>query len=146
MSKDAMTDEIDEKILDELRRNSRIPFSTLAKLVGRSRTAVEARINRLRQSKRFLRYTIEEPEKETGDGVSAIILVAMEIRKRGDDLLEQFETMPQISSCLWVTGEFDFALFVKQLDNAELQKILERIYKLKGVRRTETLLTLHREF
>lgn len=142
-----MTDVIDDLILAELRRDARIPLTTIAKRVGRSRTAVEARVNRLKKTGRILRYTIEEPAAEGPEsGLSAIILVAMEVRKRGDELLSAFMNMPQISSCVWVTGDYDFALMVKPLGSYELQQLIGRLYKLSGVKRTETLIALHKEF
>ena len=56
-----MRDKIDEQILEELRRDSRVPITDLSRKVNRSRTAVQARLSRLEQSQQILGYTIKEP-------------------------------------------------------------------------------------
>ena len=54
-----MRDEIDEQILEALRRDSRLPVTNLSRKVGRSRTAVQARLSRLEQDQQILGYTIK---------------------------------------------------------------------------------------
>ena len=62
-----MRDKIDEQILEELRRDSRVPITDLSRKVNRSRTAVQSRLSRLEQSQQILGYTIKEPSTvETG--------------------------------------------------------------------------------
>ncbi|MEM6659639.1 MAG: AsnC family transcriptional regulator [Pseudomonadota bacterium] len=137
-----MTDAIDEMILEELRRNRRIPLTELSRKVGRSRTAIEARIKKLENTRRILGYTIEEPSEQVTDQMGSIILVAMEVRKHGDRLLKAFLAMPEIANCVWVTGEYDFALFVKPIPSADLLTLIEQVYTFEGVKRTETLMAL----
>lgn len=44
-----MSKQIDDKILAELRQDARIPTTTLAERVGRSRTAVQVCVNKMEQ-------------------------------------------------------------------------------------------------
>lgn len=137
---------IDEKILAELRQDSRIPVTTLANRVGRSRTAVQARINRLQQDGRIQRYTIDEPGRTKDSDVGAMVLISVTVRSKSQDLLSHLRGLPHVIGCFGIAGDFDFALLLSRMENAELQKLLEQIYLLDGVRKTETTLALYREF
>ena len=79
-----MRDEIDEQILEALRRDSRLPVTNLSRKVGRSRTAVQARLSRLEQDQQILGYTIKEPSTLETDGIGAIVMITMEIRSKGE--------------------------------------------------------------
>lgn len=54
--------------------------------------------------------------------------------------------MPQVIGCYGVAGGFDFMLILPRMENQELQRWLEEIYSLDAVRKTETILSLYREF
>ena len=70
-----MRDEIDEQILEALRRDSRLPVTNLSRKVGRSRTAVQARLSRLEQDQQILGFTIKEPSTLEADGIGAIVMI-----------------------------------------------------------------------
>lgn len=141
-----MSHKIDEAILTELRRDCRVTVAHLAKLVGRSRTAVRARIAKLENQGHILRYTIEEPDRAREGGVGAIVMVAVTDYRQSAQLISLLHSMPEVLSCFGVAGEYDFALLMARIDNASLQRILERILKLEIVSKTTTSLALYQEF
>ena len=141
-----MRDEIDEQILEALRRDSRLPVTNLSRKVGRSRTAVQARLSRLEQDQQILGYTIKEPSTLETDGIGAIVLITMEIRSKGEAAVHEFATMPEVASCLRIVGDHDFLLLIKPIKKLKLNIVLEQIYKIDGVKRTETVIALSKEF
>lgn len=141
-----MPDKIDEQILETLRRDSRTPITELAKKVGRSRTAIQARLSKLERAQLILGYTIKEPSIVETDGVGAIVLVSMEVRNKGDSAAREFATIPEIATCMRIVGDHDFALIVKPIEKPRLNFLLERIYMIDGVKGTETILSLSKEF
>ena len=142
----AMRDEIDEQILVALRKDSRLPVTNLSRKVGRSRTAVQARLSRLEQDQQILGYTIKEPSTLETDGIGAIVLITMEIRSKGEAAVHKFATMQEVANCLRVVGEHDFLLLIKPIKKLKLNIVLEQIYKIDGVKRTETIIALSKEF
>ncbi|PIE18127.1 MAG: hypothetical protein CSA65_05935 [Proteobacteria bacterium] len=141
-----MTSTIDEHILAELRQDARIPITTLAERVGRSRTAVQARVNRMEQDQRILRYTIDEPGFTKDSDVGAIVQISLKVRNQSEELLSRLRAIPQVIGCYGVAGGFDFLLILSRMENAELKHRLEEIYSMDVVRNTETVLALYREF
>jgi Lrp/AsnC family leucine-responsive transcriptional regulator len=141
-----MRDKIDEQILEALRRDSRVPVTDLSRKVGRSRTAVQARLSRLEQTQQILGYTIKEPSTVETGGIGAIVLINMEIRSKGEAAAREFATMPEVASCLRIVGNHDFALLINPIEKPRLNLVLEQIYKIDGVKRTETIMALSKEF
>ena len=141
-----MRDKIDEQILEALRRDSRVPVTDLSRKVGRSRTAVQARLSRLEQTQQILGYTIKEPSTVETGGIGAIVLINMEIRSKGEAAAREFATMPEVASCLRIVGDHDFALLINPIVKPRLNLVLEQIYKIDGVKRTETIMALSKEF
>ena len=141
-----MRDKIDEQILEALRRDSRVPVTDLSRKVGRSRTAVQARLSRLEQTQQILGYTIKEPSTVETGGIGAIVLINMEIRSNGEAAAREFATMPEVASCLRIVGDHDFALLINPIEKPRLNLVLEQIYKIDGVKRTETIMALSKEF
>jgi len=68
-------DAIDEKIVAELTRNARVSYAELAGKVLLSRNAVQQRIERLERQGHIAGYTIVRAGDDTGDVVSALVLV-----------------------------------------------------------------------
>lgn len=82
-----MSKQVDDKILAELREDARIPITTLSERVGRSRTAVQARVHKMEQEKRILRYTIDEPGFTKDSDIGAIIQISLKVRNKSEELL-----------------------------------------------------------
>ena len=141
-----MRDKIDEQILEALRRDARVPVTDLSRKVGRSRTAVQARLSKLEQTQQILGYTIKEPSTVETGGLGAIVLISMEIRNKGDAAVREFAAMPEVASCLRVVGNHDFALLINPIEKPRLNFVLEQIYKIDGVKRTETIMALSKDF
>lgn len=141
-----MSNPIDERILHELRHNAKIPITSLAKLVGRSRTAVQARIDRLEASGQINHYTIAEPDRDEEHHIAAIVLVSVSVRNRSEHLVEILKSMPNVTTCLAITGDPAFALMIQRTTSEELNSTIERIYELEGVTKTETIMALKTVF
>lgn len=140
-------DIVDKEILRELRKNSRIPMTTLAKRVGRSRTAVLARINRMELEGIIDGYTIyNASSKSRPMDIGAIISVYVAVRSGSDSLVELFKDITEIDHCLGVAGDATFILLVSRCSSDRLQEIIEIIYQSPGVTNTETVISLTTNF
>ncbi|MFX1555037.1 MAG: AsnC family transcriptional regulator, partial [Promethearchaeota archaeon] len=67
-----MLDEIDQKIIDLLKKDSRTSFVKIAEEVGLSETAVRKRIKNLQDSFIIKRFTIEVDEEQQTKAVAMI--------------------------------------------------------------------------
>ncbi|MEU6917026.1 Lrp/AsnC family transcriptional regulator [Streptomyces olindensis] len=137
-------DAIDEKIIAELTRNGRISHSELADKVLLSRNAVRQRIERLEREGHIAGYTIVRADGDTGDVVSALVLVYRQDRMRGGDVLAALKRIPEVVICEILSGDFDIMVRVEAASLERIRGIWEDIAQMPGVRDTVTALTLSR--
>ncbi|MFI6937265.1 Lrp/AsnC family transcriptional regulator [Streptomyces sp. NPDC050287] len=135
-------DAVDEKIIAELTRNARISHSELAGKVLLSRNAVRQRIERLERQGHIAGYTIVRAGDDTGNVVSALVLVYRQDRMRGGDVLAALKRVPEVVICEILSGDFDIVVRLEAASLERIRGIWEDIAKMPGVRDTVTALTL----
>ena len=135
-------DAIDQKIVAELTRNARVPYAELASKVLLSRNAVRQRIERLERQGHIAGYTIVRAGAETGEVVSAFVLVYRQDRMRGGDVLAAITRIPEVVICEILSGDFDIMVRLEAPSLERIRGIWEDIARMPGVRDTVTALTL----
>jgi len=135
-------DAIDEKIVAELTRNARVSYAELAGKVSLSRNAVRQRIERLERQGHIAGYTIIRAGEDTGDVVSAFVLVYRQDRMRGGDVLAALQRIPEVVICDVLSGDFDIMVRVEAGSLERVRGIWKDIARMPGVNDTVTALTL----
>jgi Lrp/AsnC family leucine-responsive transcriptional regulator len=126
-------DEIDRQIIKALNANGRISYTDLAKDIGLSRVAIQARINTLIEEGVIERFTaVLNPEK-IGITVSAFFNVEVEpkcLKEVADTLAED----PAVTSLYHMTGPSKLHMHGLFANNKEMETFLnEKLYKLPGI-------------
>jgi DNA-binding Lrp family transcriptional regulator len=135
-------DTIDEKIVVALTHNARVSYAELASKVMLSRNAVRQRIERLERQGHIAGYTIVRAGDDTGDVVSALVLVHRQDRMRGGDVLAVLKRIPEVVICEILSGDFDIMVRLEAASLERVRDIWEEIAQMPGVRDTVTALTL----
>jgi Lrp/AsnC family leucine-responsive transcriptional regulator len=135
-------DAIDQKIVAELTRNARVPYAELASKVLLSRNAVRQRVERLERQGHIAGYTIVRAGADTGEVVSALVLVYRQDRMRGGDVLAALTRIPEVVICEILSGDFDIMVRLEAASLERIRAIWEDIARMPGVRDTVTSLTL----
>lgn len=134
-------DEIDIKILDELRRNSKITYKEIAKSMNISVGAVYNRIRRLESEGVIKGYTINLDYSKMGYDLTAIIMLQVE----GPHIVEVEKILAKYNenmSVYDITGEYDIAVIAKLRDREHLNKLIKDILTIPHVKRTVTSIAL----
>lgn len=136
-------DKIDEKILSELRANSRVAHAELAGRVNLSRNAVRQRIDRLERHGLIGGYTIIEGHiSKSRQRMIAMIFVERHDRMRGSDVLQAIRGIEEVVSCDVMSGDFDLVLRVEASEADRIRLIWQQISALPGVKDTVTAFAL----
>jgi DNA-binding Lrp family transcriptional regulator len=135
-------DEIDLRILEELRINSRISHAKLGEIVRLSRNATRQRIERLERDGYIRGYTIKEGVTGGPSRVRATLLVYRENRMRDNDVIATLNRIPEVIHCDVVTGELDLIVFVEAETQDRVREIWQRLASLPGVRDITTAMAL----
>jgi DNA-binding Lrp family transcriptional regulator len=137
------TDE-DRRLLALLRANARESTASIARKLGLSRTTVQERIARLERTGAIAGYTLREPDGRSS-ALSALVLLNVDA-KVSETVVRELKSMPTVSALRAVSGVFDYVATVEADTTAELDRELDRIGRLDGIARTQTLVVLSTRF
>jgi DNA-binding Lrp family transcriptional regulator len=138
-------DAIDEKLLWALRDNARASTARLARLVGRSRTSVQSRLERLEREGVIVGYSVRvAPEHELG-AVRAHVMIKVG-PKEARAVTAALKAIPQVRVLHSVSGDVDLIAVAATASVAEMDEVIDRIGALDGVERTTSSIILSTKF
>jgi Lrp/AsnC family leucine-responsive transcriptional regulator len=138
-------DELDRKILRELRRDGRMSNTRLAEKVGLSTTPCWNRVRALEEGGLIEGYTAMLSQKALGYPDTVIIEVPLD--RHDDDIFEKFgqalADLPEVMEAYLLTGEYDYLIKVAVAGTAGYEEFLRRkLYKLPGLRHSRSTFVL----
>lgn len=136
-------DPLDERILAELTLNARAAHAELAAKVNLSRNAVRQRIERLERDGAIQGYTLRlGGGRQPTATINAVIFVYRYDRMRGAQVLEAMRSIPEITQCEVMSGEFDLMVRVGAASAERVHKVWTEIAAMPGVENTVTSFVL----
>ncbi len=136
-------DHTDLSILVLLLRDARRSVRGIAAEVGMSAPAVAERIGRMERHGVLRGYRADVDWSRLGYGL--VVFVSITGLQGGEqaETLAALRALPEVEQVDVVTGDSDMLVRLRVRDQQHLRECLfERIWKVKGVHRTETLLSL----
>jgi len=136
----AALDQIDHRLLDELRQDGRLSMRALAERVHISRAGCYARVERLRHEGVITGFTAVIDPRRLGPSLSAHIY--LRIRQHSwKDVRQELARITEIEHGQLVSGDYDIVLFVRTRDAESLRAlVLDRLQTMDGVLSTHTVL------
>lgn len=134
-------DDLDTRMLALLAANARMPVATLAKKLGVARSTVQARLERLEVSGTIAGYTLRLGEGARARRIRATVLLQIE-PKATSQLLQRLKLVPEVETAHTATGRFDMILTLAMTSTETLDRTLDVIGEMPGVRATESLIHL----
>ncbi len=129
-------DELDHKLLELLKQNSRMSNTQIAKKLGITEGAVRNRIKRLIQTGIIKRFTVETGQSAN---IEAIVLMRTQANQT-KRVAHEAKTLSQ--SVFETSGEYDVAAQIHAKDVDELNTIVDKLRAIQGVTHTTTLIKL----
>lgn len=143
--KEDRLDEIDRKILRELRSDGRISNQKLAERVGLSPTPCWNRVRALEAAGIITDYVAILDQRALGMPDTVIIEVQLErhddavFQAFGDALVE----LPEVMEAYLVTGEYDYLIKVAVAGTEGYERFLrQKLYKIRGIRHSRSTFAL----
>jgi DNA-binding Lrp family transcriptional regulator len=138
-------DVIDQKLILALQENGRASTAQLARLVGRSRTSVQSRIERLERQGVIVGYSVRlAPEHGVG-AVRAHVMIKVGA-KETRAVTAALRTIDHVRVLHSVSGEVDLIAVAATPSVAEMDQVIDRIGALDGVERTTSSIILSTKF
>ena len=138
-------DFIDERLISALRDNGRASTAQLARLVGRARTSVQSRIERLEKEGVIVGYGVRlAPEQDLG-AVRAHVMIKVG-PKESRVVTAALRAIGQVRVLHSVSGDVDLIAVAATASVAEMDEVIDRIGALDGVERTTSSIILSTKF
>jgi DNA-binding Lrp family transcriptional regulator len=138
-------DELDRNIVGLLGADARMSVATLARRLKVARSTIQARLERLETTGIIAGYTIKLGEAAREGRLRATILVTIEPRSQGA-ILARLKSIPEVERVHTTSGRFDLLLQVAAPNATQLDRVLDEIGVLSGVRSSESLIHLSTRF
>jgi DNA-binding Lrp family transcriptional regulator len=138
-------DSIDERLLLALRENGRASTAELARLVGRSRTSVQSRIERLEKHGVIVGYTVRLAPEHALGAVRAHVMIKVG-PKETRAVSAALRAITQVRVLHSVSGEADLIAVATATSVAEMDLVIDQIGELEGVERTNSSIILSTRF
>ncbi|MDF2595292.1 MAG: transcriptional regulator [Clostridia bacterium] len=136
-------DEIDLRILNMLKENSRYTVSEISKTINLSIPAVSERIRKMEASKIIEQYTIKVNRESMNYKTLAFVFVTIDETENIEGFRRDIVNNQSVLECHHVVGEYDYLLKVLVEDPKSLEHFLSnQLKKIKGVIRTNTIISL----
>jgi len=138
-----MKQDIDEKILLELKHDAKATMGQIARRTGIPTTTVHNRIKRMEAAKIIKRYVPVLDHAKLGKGIHAMIFVSAEHKTDQEHLAKRLLAIDGIDSARIITGGFDLIVEARVGTIDELNALITKeLRKVQGVEKTQTMIVL----
>jgi len=135
-------DDLDIKILSILKRNARIPYNTIGRLVNLSTSAVAERIKKLEKGGVINQYTTIINGEAFNKNLTALMFISLETPKYIESFVEFVKKENDILECHYIAGDYDYVLKIITNVPSTLETLLNKIKNQAGVIKTYTNVVL----
>jgi DNA-binding Lrp family transcriptional regulator len=133
-------DEIDKKLLELLREDSRLTYTKMALILGVSEGTMRKRTRRLIASGVIVRFTIET----TTECPEALVMISTSPTFSTSKVAEQIMRIRGIISVSEVAGQYDIFVIVSGVDISSVNDSIDAIRSINGIENTYTLFILRK--
>lgn len=134
-------DAFDKRILKELEKDGKRPFSKIAADLGISNTMVHQRVLRMKELEVLKGTTVILDEKKLGFDWGAFTGLVLKEDSNSEEIIEALKKIPEVVECYYITGSYTLYIRVVAKSNEHMRRLLyEKIDHIKGVLKTESII------
>jgi DNA-binding Lrp family transcriptional regulator len=135
-------DDVDRRILSLLAEDARLSQRALARELRMSPPAIGERLARLDRIGVIRGYRVEIDWAALGFVTGYLAVTAMEGADQSE-IMRALHQLPEVQDVAVITGSMDMLARVRVRDYAHLRQfLLQRVWQMAGIQRTETFLSL----
>ena len=123
-------DEYDKKILNQLQQNNRITAEELGNMVGLSTSAVQRRLQRLRQEKIIEADISIISPAAVGFGITCVVDITLHLGN--SEVIDGYKKLmngcAEVMQCYYVTGTYDFVVIINTKDMKHYEEFSKKYF------------------
>ncbi len=140
-------DKLDLQIIQEMSENADTPYAELGKKLFISGGTIHVRIKKLEELGIVKGKKLKANLKLLGFDITAFVGIFLEKSSMYDLVAKELEKIPQIVRLNYTTGNYSMFVEIICKDINQLKSVLhDELQKIKGIERTETLISLTESF
>jgi Lrp/AsnC family transcriptional regulator for asnA, asnC and gidA len=140
-------DNIDMQILNLLMENAFMPYTDIGKKLYISPGTVHVRMNKMEKLGIVKNPQLQIDLAKLGMDITAFIGVYLIRSDSYDRVVKELKKIDEVLSCNYTTGNYSLFLKIVCRDTNHLREVLhDKIQKIEGISRTETLISLEESF
>ncbi len=135
-------DVVDQKILDMLIENTRLPFTDIAKSLDISAGTVHVRVKKMEEAGIIIGSSLTLNYIKLGYSFIAYVGVFINKTSQTKFVLERIADIPYVTVAHITTGKFNIFCKIRAKDTDHAKNIIFQLDDIDGVYRTETMISL----
>lgn len=140
-------DKLDLQIIHEMMTDAEISYADLGKKLFVSGGTIHVRIKKLEEAGVVKGTRLSVDLKQLGYDVIAFVGIYLEKSSLYDNVAKELQKIPEIVRLNYTTGNYSMFAEIICKDINQLRHVLhDELQKIKGIERTETLISLEESF
>tara|TARA_Y100000385_G_scaffold28628_1_gene27014 strand:+ start:362 stop:823 length:462 start_codon:yes stop_codon:yes gene_type:complete len=136
-------DNIDRSILSELMTNAKVPYTEIAKKLIVSAGTIHVRMKKMEEAGIVKNSRLHINYELLGFDMTAFLGIYLEKGSTYTDVIQQLNLIPEIVEAHYTTGVYSIFAKIRCKNTKHMRQILnEEIQSIKGIQRTETIISL----
>ena len=136
-------DNIDRGILSELMINAKVPYTEIAKKLIVSAGTIHVRMKKMEEAGIVKNSRLHINYELLGFDMTAFLGIYLEKGSTYKDVIQQLNLIPEIVEAHYTTGVYSIFAKIRCKNTKHMRQILnEEIQSIKGIQRTETIISL----
>lgn len=137
-------DKLDKQILSLLMRNAKMAYTEIAKKLFVSGGTIHVRMKKLEDSGIVKGYSLSVDHTRLGYDICAFLGIYLDKSSLYDEVARHLEQIPEVVDAHYTTGLYNIFARIICRDTNHLRDVLhDKIQKIPGIQRTETIISLH---
>ena len=143
MESNYQIDNIDRGILSELMINAKVPYTEIAKKLIVSAGTIHVRMKKMEEAGFVKNSRLHINYELLGFDLTAFLGIYLEKGSTYTDVIQQLNLIPEIVEAHYTTGVYSIFAKIRCKNTKHMRQILnEEIQSIKGIQRTETIISL----
>ena len=135
-------DDLDEHIIEVLKKDSRCPFVEIAEQLQVSEGTIRSRVRRMTDDGTIKGFTI----KTSSRNVKAMVEIRIDVNTDTDEIAQTLADHEGVTEVYEVTGDQDIIAIVDVETSQQLNDIIEKVRRYDNILSTRTRLILKEHF
>ena len=143
MESNYQIDKIDRGILSVLMINAKVPYTEIAKKLIVSAGTIHVRMKKMEEAGIVKNSRLHINYELLGFDLTAFLGIYLEKGSTYTDVIQQLNLIPEIVEAHYTTGVYSIFAKIRCKNTKHMRQILnEEIQSIKGIQRTETIISL----